>query len=114
MASTRTRAHAHSTRTHTRARVIVDFFPTRMDSGDCEVVACLESLAYMETRQYDTYFASRNSTRLLLSPLERVARHSLVTSGLYLKRNIRGKARKHARLKWSFDDRVVSYISSER
>jgi len=57
--------HTYVVRTRIHARIIAGFFPTRTDSGDCEVVACLESLAYiyMKTRQYDTYFAAR----LLLS-----------------------------------------------
>jgi len=72
-------------------------------------VACI----YIKTRQYDTYFAAKSSMRLLLSPpSSRVARHSLVTSGLYSKKNIRGKTEERARGRCNFDGKAVSYIPS--
>lgn len=64
----------YNTHTHTPrilcapAHIIAGVFSTRIDSGDCEeVVACLKSLAYMETRQYDTYFASRHKVIVIPS-----------------------------------------------
>lgn len=42
----------------------------------------------------------------------RVARHSLVTSGLYSRKNIRGKTGERGGGRWNFDGKAVSYISS--
>lgn len=92
----RVHAHVHAythTRAHNRRLLSDEDWQWRLWGRRVSGVACI----YMKTRQYDTYFAARSSARLLLSPpLLRVARHSLVTSGLYSRKNIRGKTRERA------------------
>lgn len=110
------------TYTHTyasvRARIIAGFFPTRTDSGNCD----RSSRVWNRPRVYENetiwyLFRGEEQREVIvmpLFPLSRVARHSLVTSGLYSRKNIRGKAGEGRR--WRkvelFDDRATSYASS--
>jgi len=103
--------HTYVVRTRIHARIIAGFFPTRTDSGDCEVVACLESLAYIYIWKRDSMIliSRRGYCYPLLPPSLRLARHSLVTSGLYSRKNIRGKIGERAKGRWNFDGKAMSY-----